>query len=409
MIHVRKGFWGMKYISVKEASGKWGISLRQVQRLVAAKRIPEAVKFGGSWMIPANAEKPPDSRQKESVLEHAFASELHKFIEATTRPMPADKPDEIKAIAKDERACRQYEAELAYLRGNFGKTLQCYSLTAGDDVAGLRASLVAIAAAISLGDYSTYLKIEAFLENYKHGKCGRGCASIAELAMASAAVNVAAPNMVPDWLKAGDFSSCARQADRIYLSYLRSKYLLNIGEYEIALAVAQTALAFRTNEEEITLAEIYLRKIHALSLHCLGRNDEAKVQLIAFMHKALPYGFITPLAESISEFGGIVEKCLNEKYPEYSRAIIDQWERTVKNWISFHNQFAKDNITMILSLREIQLAQLVAHHVPYAEIAEEFNISVGRLKNIMLEIYEKLFVSGRHELAQYVLYESKKK
>jgi len=399
----------MKYISVKEASEKWGVSLRQVQRLAASKRIPGAIKFGSLWMIPADAEKPPDSRQKESVSLHSLASELYRFIEATTIPMPANDPDEIKAIVKDKKACRQYEAELAYLRGDFKKTLQCYFLTEGHDVAGLRASLVAIAAAISLGDYSAYLQIEAFLRNYKYGKCSRECASIAELAMASVAVNVAAPNMVPDWLKAGDFSGCTPQTDRVYLNYLRSKYLLNTGEYEIALAVAQTALAFCINEGEITLAEIYLHKIHALSLHRLGRNNEAKVQLLALMNKALPYGLITPFAESMSEFGGIAEKCLNEEYPECSRAIIDQWERTVKNWISFHNQFAKDNITMILSLREIQLAQLVAHHVPYAEIAEEFNISVGRLKNIMLEIYEKLFISGRHELAQYVLYESKKK
>jgi DNA-binding CsgD family transcriptional regulator len=41
--------------------------------------------------------------------------------------------------------------------------------------------------------------------------------------------------------------------------------------------------------------------------------------------------------------------------------------------------------------------------VPYKEIAKRFNISVGRLKNIMLEIYEKLYISGRDELAQYVL------
>jgi len=35
------------------------------------------------------------------------------------------------------------------------------------------------------------------------------------------------------------------------------------------------------------------------------------------------------------------------------------------------------------------------------------NISVGRLKNIMLEIYEKLFISSRDELAQYVLVTNK--
>jgi DNA-binding CsgD family transcriptional regulator len=52
-------------------------------------------------------------------------------------------------------------------------------------------------------------------------------------------------------------------------------------------------------------------------------------------------------------------------------------------------------------------AQLVARRVPYVKIAKQFNISVGRLKNIMLEIYEKLCISSRDELAQYVLISNK--
>lgn len=57
----------------------------------------------------------------------------------------------------------------------------------------------------------------------------------------------------------------------------------------------------------------------------------------------------------------------------------------------------------LLSLRESQLALLVARHVSYAEIAKQHCISVGRLKNIMLEIYEKLHISGRDELAKYII------
>jgi DNA-binding NarL/FixJ family response regulator len=45
----------------------------------------------------------------------------------------------------------------------------------------------------------------------------------------------------------------------------------------------------------------------------------------------------------------------------------------------------------------------VARRVPYAEIAKQHCISVGRLKNIMIEIYEKLCISGRAELEKYIL------
>ena len=69
----------------------------------------------------------------------------------------------------------------------------------------------------------------------------------------------------------------------------------------------------------------------------------------------------------------------------------------------FHNQFTKDNITLVLTLREYHIAILVARRVPYAQIAAQHCISVGRLKNIMQGVYGKLLISGRDELARYVL------
>lgn len=117
---------------------------------------------------------------------------------------------------------------------------------------------------------------------------------------------------------------------------------------------------------------------------------------------ALPHGFISPFAESVTAFGGLLEQCLKESYPDAYQAVIGQWQSTWKNWISFHNQFTRDNITDILTLREFHIATLVARRVPYAKIAGQYGVSVGRLKNIITDIYSKLLVSNRAELAQYV-------
>ncbi len=53
----------MEYISTEDASKKWGISIRQVQRLLACNRIPDAKKYERSWMIPVDARKPVDLRR----------------------------------------------------------------------------------------------------------------------------------------------------------------------------------------------------------------------------------------------------------------------------------------------------------------------------------------------------------
>ncbi|MDE7002424.1 MAG: DNA-binding protein [Lachnospiraceae bacterium] len=52
------------YISVREAAGKWEISERRVQKLCEEERINGVMRFGHSWMIPRDAEKPYDMRLK---------------------------------------------------------------------------------------------------------------------------------------------------------------------------------------------------------------------------------------------------------------------------------------------------------------------------------------------------------
>ena len=125
----------MEYISAAEASEKWGVSLRQVQRLLAGGRIPRAKKYGRSWMIPHDAEKPADPRKGTDPRERTFSFELAQLIEATSMPMPHYHPDAVLGMAKDERQRRQYEAEIAYLRGDFARVMSCYQKTAGDAAA----------------------------------------------------------------------------------------------------------------------------------------------------------------------------------------------------------------------------------------------------------------------------------
>lgn len=55
----------MHYITVKEASEKWSVTLRRVKYYCAGGRIPGAVKMAAIWLIPKDAEKPGDRRYKK--------------------------------------------------------------------------------------------------------------------------------------------------------------------------------------------------------------------------------------------------------------------------------------------------------------------------------------------------------
>ena len=56
----------LDYISVRDASNKWGISERRIQKLCEESRIDGVVRFGRSWAIPKDAEKPVDGRLKST-------------------------------------------------------------------------------------------------------------------------------------------------------------------------------------------------------------------------------------------------------------------------------------------------------------------------------------------------------
>ena len=57
------------YMSAREASYKWGVSESRVHKLCQQGRIEGLERFGRSWVIPENAEKPADPRMTKGICE----------------------------------------------------------------------------------------------------------------------------------------------------------------------------------------------------------------------------------------------------------------------------------------------------------------------------------------------------
>lgn len=395
----------MDYITAKEAAEKWKVSRRAIAYHLKAGRILGAIKKGKLWLIPANAKQPADNRCKTAMPNESSSVLLRDFrqtMEATSKSFPLLAPCSILENIKDENIRRIYEAELSYLQGDFKRVMDCYEQSAKDKAALLRICPIAIAAAISLGDYHAYTGMESNLKQYEKSNTDREIKAFAEFTLATAAVSVIAPNMAPEWLKVGNLSALPLEA-RSNALYLRAKYFSCIGQFDSALAIAQTALTLTSCEDGMSLTDLYLRLTCATAYYALEQKGDAEDWLLSAMRSYLPHGFITPFAELIAALGGMVERYLEQEFPALYKLVLTQWESTWKNWIVFHNQFTKDNITLILSLREYQIATLAVRHVPYAKIAEQYGISIGRLKNIMLEIHEKLCLSNREELREFIL------
>lgn len=395
----------MEYMTVKEAGQLWRLGSRIVTLYCAENRIKGAQKRGNLWLIPKNAERPVDKRFRKNTSSDkasTLKNNLSNLFTVTALPMPSDCPDTILRSTQEEQQRLAYQAEIFFLRGDFSQTINCYSKAGNNDAARLRISQVAITAAVSMGDYKAYSKIETDLNHIIKNTQEDVVKVVAEFSIATAAVGMLVLNMVPDWLKNGQMNTVLPQLKPNTL-HLRARYFQCLKQYDMMLSVAQTAFSLSTPEQGITMVDLYLRIACAVACHGLGQKKEAREWLLSAMRLALPHGFITVIAEPVTLLGGLVEQCLEQEFPNYYSIVLKQWESGWKNWITFHNQFTKDNLSLVLSLREYHLATQVARRIPYAEIAKEHCISVGRLKNIMLEIYEKLYISGRNELVKYIV------
>jgi len=66
----------MDLMTSKDASEKWGITIRRVQALCDDGKIPSAFKLGGIWVMPKDTPKPIDGRTKA-------AKNINNKLEAT--------------------------------------------------------------------------------------------------------------------------------------------------------------------------------------------------------------------------------------------------------------------------------------------------------------------------------------
>lgn len=407
-----------EYYSATEIAQKWGISGRRVGLLCAQGRILGATKIGKTWLIPADAEKPGDPRFEKKQTPQKFAAsglafDLAAVLEAIKNPVPLDDPDMILNYIEDESIRFYVEGAFAYHRGDFEKAKLCCGKIGGGAVK-LLSCTVAIAASVSTGDDRLHQEMESWLKDIIKAGMGEDVTAVAELMLSTAYVGAFAPDMIPDWLKNGDFSVLPPPL-RPEAVYQRTRYFHFMKKYESLLDTARTALAFiepvqgfleGTPYRGLSFQAVYLRVMCAASCCSLGLEDDAKKYLRDAMDIALPRGFIMPFSVFAPLFGGLLERLLMEYYPDRYDAVTGLAKHAIPNWLAFHNRVTKNNITQILSLREYEIARYAAQGYNDKQIGIQVNLAAGTVKNIVDKICAELLLSGRNRrkaLAKYIL------
>ena len=167
--------------------------------------------------------------------------------------------------------------------------------------------------------------------------------------------------------------------------------------------MAQTTLTLCEKAGTFTWLSVYLGVLCASAALSLGDEARAKRYLDEALSLAMPYGMIAPFADHLGALGGLVEAALERQYPAFLKPTVELWSASFKNWMGFHNTYARERITTVLSPQEYHVAKLLVSGATIAEAARRLHLSPGRVKNIASAIYGKLHIDGRQRLNAFIL------
>lgn len=82
----------MEYMTVLQASEKWGISDRRVRILCQQEKIPNVIKQGRAYLIPVDAEKPDDGRRMRYKRNNSSHGALFAEVDALKKELDSRRP-----------------------------------------------------------------------------------------------------------------------------------------------------------------------------------------------------------------------------------------------------------------------------------------------------------------------------
>ncbi len=401
----------MKYITVAEASRRWGVSERLVQRYCAQGRIDGAERFVRTWRIPEGAVKPCDPRRSYGTRPQS--ARVRRPQDACANLMPLMnapfEPGHACTYAASLEAGERRDvalAEYAYFTGEAKEAAELARthLSSSDLEVKLSCCLIFSYASMAIGDIEEARGVlahaKASISSEDLLSQGAGLAATAAFIMRSACVLLHLPE--PEGLPAArETLPLLPPGLRLFACYVEAHRLYLDGQYETSLGLALGAFAMM--DEVYPIPTIYLHLVAVMDLMSLRRVEDARYHLLAAWDLARPDDLIEPFGEHHGLLGGMLEAVIKPTWPEDFRRIIDITYRFSAGWRRIHNPNTGDDVADNLTTTEFAAAMLAARGWTNQEIAEHLGVSANTVKSFISTALRKLGVSRRQDLARHML------
>ena len=397
------------YMTIAEASERWGISQRQVQHLCTLGSVEGAVKFGRAWMIPKNANKPVDGRTKAARAELDADMPLPRktpFLYMSDLYNTPGTADEVGAsLSYHHEAQVLFEAEVAYSRGEIDKVYDIanYLLSRHSDFyAVLSAGMLLAQCAIWKGDIHMWRKAKVHIaEAPAKNDLDRDA-----MQLAISAVNIMIYNVenFPEWFKKGRFEPIHKDAYPAAKVYY-AKYLYALG-YAVAMGLVKvdgtqglyimSVISFSVEPmiawaraNNTVMSEIYLRLTCAAIYHNCGKDEDAIYHIDKAIELALPDKLYGVLAEYCRALNTLMEKRLSIMDADAWGEVKMLYKIYNEGWSKLSGTIRGKKILTTLSDKEREVAKLAAFGLSNQEIADSLHLSLSVVKQAVRIVSEK--------------------
>ena len=399
------------YLSIREAAEKWGVSERRINQYCAEGRIPGARRFGKSWAIPDDAEKPGDPRRTRRQVKSASVQASSGGLLDHTNLMPlmntAFAPGRCREAVEAMAEGPQRDiamAEYYYFSGRPDEAVEAAEpyFVSPDMGARLSACLIYAYANLSIGQIprARFALGELNASLTAAGEQSPQFRAAAAFIASTGAVllHLPLPEEMPE---VESFLPLLPPGLRAFALYVQAHYLYLKGEYEHSAGIMEATLAM--GAARYPIPAIYLHLVAVMDYMSLKQPGRAEAHLLTAWEIARPDDLIEGFGEHHGLLGAMLEAVIRPKWPKDFKRIIDITYRFSSGWRRVHNPITGHDVADDLTTTEFSMAMLAARGWTNQEIAEHLNISANTVKSHISEAMRKLNVETRKELKQYML------
>ncbi len=389
----------MGYESVKSAAERMGVTVRAIQKWAKEGRLPGSYFDNRVWWIPKDIKTPlkiSEAKPATTIKRYPLPLLRNTYTIGEAKEFINSLPD------ADDRNIAL--AEYYYYTGQAEKAAQLLEQYFDCDDESLRysANVMCTFANIFRGHIhlATFFS-ERVLKDLEKGLKNENCSKeIKAIGVLTAYIGKHLLKIsVPETPPLEEFLHFLPQGIRLYGAYILAYKAYKDKNYERAIGICDTALAFCNNFYPI--AAIYVLIVAAASFMGLKKPGLAKQHFMIAWETAEPDGLIKLFGIHHRLLQGLTEQCLKNDYSDDYKKIMRVVKEFNDGWYRLHKPEEHD-YSHTLNPAEISIAILYNRDWSSKEIAAHLDISEGTVKNHIRSIYQKLSISKKTELQKFL-------